>query len=106
MRDAAKYLSCAYWAIRQLVYTSELTPIRIGKRFCLDRRARFMDRTAKKQVFFSKLSEWSKSKTKLKVSVLLKGQKAKIYRGVIFSVDEENFQIGFIEPPRVITVFD
>jgi excisionase family DNA binding protein len=37
MREAAGYLSCAYWAIRQLIYAKELIPIPIGRRYCLDR---------------------------------------------------------------------
>ena len=37
MREAANYLSCAYWAVRQLIYAKELIPIPIGRRYCLDR---------------------------------------------------------------------
>jgi len=37
-KDAAKYLGCAYWAVRELCWKGELKPIRIGKRDCIDIR--------------------------------------------------------------------
>ena len=48
--------------------------------------------------FFSKLRKWKKSKTVLKVTVLTVGKESHVRRGVIFSVDEANFQVGLIEP--------
>ncbi len=38
LKDAAKYLGCAHWAVRTLVWSKELVPIRIGRRDCLDLR--------------------------------------------------------------------
>jgi excisionase family DNA binding protein len=36
-KDAAIYLGCTFWAIRDLVWVGELKAIRIGKRDCIDR---------------------------------------------------------------------
>jgi excisionase family DNA binding protein len=36
-KDAAIYLGCTFWAIRDLVWAGELKAIRIGKRDCIDR---------------------------------------------------------------------
>jgi excisionase family DNA binding protein len=36
--DAAKYLGCAYWAVRELCWKGELKFICIGKRHCIDVR--------------------------------------------------------------------
>lgn len=47
--------------------------------------------------FFSKLRKWKNSKTVLKVTALTSGEESATHRGVIFSVDEVNLQVGFIE---------
>lgn len=36
LKNAATYLGCAFWAVRELCWARELKPIRIGKRDCID----------------------------------------------------------------------
>ncbi|HEY4776225.1 MAG TPA: excisionase family DNA-binding protein [Candidatus Acidoferrales bacterium] len=36
-KDAAIYLGCTFWALRDVVWAGELKAIRIGKRDCIDR---------------------------------------------------------------------
>lgn len=36
-KEAARYLGCKYWAIRELCWKGELKPVRIGKVDILDR---------------------------------------------------------------------
>lgn len=35
--DAARYLGTTIWAVRQLIWKNKLHPIKIGKRFLMDR---------------------------------------------------------------------
>jgi excisionase family DNA binding protein len=37
MKDAAKYLGCAYWAVRTLLWGKQIPYIQIGRRFVIDR---------------------------------------------------------------------
>jgi excisionase family DNA binding protein len=37
IREAAAYLSCAHWAVRELIWSRELPKIKIGQRYCIAR---------------------------------------------------------------------
>jgi excisionase family DNA binding protein len=37
IREAAVYLSCSFWAVRELIWSRQLPKIKIGRRFCIAR---------------------------------------------------------------------
>jgi excisionase family DNA binding protein len=37
IKDAASYLSCAVWAIRELIWKREIPFVKIGRRYLIDR---------------------------------------------------------------------